>query len=102
MKKILLLLVITVFAVPAFAQTAHEYASVEFSPAIRKMGVFSTAAPSKVVDMKPIHMDKSELDIITFFNQVQDMEQQGWEVTSQEIVALEKGHMYVWILRKAK
>lgn len=60
------------------AQTVHEYASVEYSPAIRKMGVFSTSMPSKVVDMKPIHMDKSELDIITFFNEVQDMEKQGW------------------------
>ncbi len=102
MKKILIMLAITVLAAPVLAQTTHEYASVEFSPALRKMGVFSTTATSKVVDMKPIHMDKSELDIITFFNQIQDMEKEGWEVTSQEIVALEKGHMYVWILRRTK
>ena len=102
MRKILITIVLLVSAPLAFAQTTHEYASVEFSPALRKMGVFSTTAPGKVVDMKPIHMDKSAMDIITFFNEVQDMEQQGWEVTSQEIVALEKGHMYVWTLRKPK
>lgn len=102
MKKLILLLAFVGSATFGLAQTAHDYASVEFSPFLRKMGVFSTTFPSKVVDMKPIHMDKAELDIITFFNEVQDMEQMGWQVTSQSIVALEKGHMYVWTLRKPK
>ena len=103
MKKFLLTLCVVLCASLASAQTVYEYASVEFSPAIRKLGIFSTAMPSKVVDLKPVHMDKRELDIITFFNEVQDMERQGWEVTSQEIVALDKGvHMYVWTLRKLK
>lgn len=103
MKKLLLTLCMVVCTTLASAQTVYEYASVEFSPAIRKLGVFSTAAPTKVVDLKPVHMDKRELDIITFFNEVQDMERSGWEVTSQEIVALDKGvHMYVWTLRKPK
>lgn len=102
MKKFLVASAFVLVASFTSAQTVHEYASVEYSPAIRKMGVFSTSMPSKVVDLKPIHMDKSELDIITFFNEVQDMEKQGWEVSSQEIVALEKGHMYVWTLRKLK
>ncbi|MBK8497565.1 MAG: hypothetical protein IPL52_01800 [Flavobacteriales bacterium] len=112
MKKILILLAFAGIASFASAQSdapsteekpvVHEYVSVEFSPALRKMGVFSTSFPNKVVDMKPIHMDKSELDIITFFNEVQELERQGWQVSSQAIVALEKGHMYVWSLRKAK
>ena len=102
MKKLLVLLFL---ALPFFvsAQTQHEYASVEFSPAIRKLGVFSTAMPAKVVDLKPINMDKRELDIIIFFQEVQDMEKQGWEVDTKDIVALDKGvHMYVWTLRKPK
>ena len=112
MNKIILSLAFASIASFASAQSSapsegvkpveHEYASVEFSPALRKMGVFSTSFPNKVVDMKPIHMDKSELDIITFFNEVQELERQGWEVSSQAIVALEKGHMYVWSLRKVK
>ena len=112
MKKIILLLALASTTTFASAQSGaasaderpviHEYASVEFSPSLRKMGVFSTSFPNKVVDMKPIHMDKSELDIITFFNEVQDLERQGWEVSSQAIVALEKGHMYVWSLRRVK
>lgn len=103
MKKLLLTLCMVAFATWSTAQTVYDYASVEFSPAIRKLGVFSTAMPSKVVDLKPIHMDKRELDIITFFSEVQDMERLGWEVTSQDVVALDKGvHMYVWTLRKPK
>lgn len=102
MKKFLVLL-FTVLASFATAQTVHEYASVEFSPAIRKLGVFSTVLPGKVVDLKAVHMSKRDLDIISFFQEVQDLEKQGWEVTSQEIVALDKGvHMYVWTLRKPK
>lgn len=99
-------LFLTLFLVAATcvsAQTVHEYASVEFSPAIRKLGIFSTTAPSKVVDLKPLHMDKRELDIVAFFQEVQNMEAQGWEVTGQDVVALDKGvHMYVWTLRKTR
>lgn len=103
MKKLIVSFAFVLVGAFAHAQAAHEYASIEFSPAIRKLGVFSTAAPGKVVDLKTVHMDKRELDIISFFHEVQDMEAQGWEVTSQEIVALDKGiHMYVWTLRKAK
>jgi len=103
MKKILVALAFSLSALVGTTQTVHEYASVEYSPAIRKLGVFSTAAPNKIVDLKVVHMDKSELDMVTFLNEVQDMEQQGWEVMEQDIIALEKGmHMYVWTLRKPK
>ncbi len=102
MRKLLLILSLAA-AVSASAQSVHEYASVEFSPAIRKLGIFSTASPSKVVDLKPLHMDKRELDIVAFFQEVQNMEAQGWEVTGQDVVALDKGiHMYVWTLRKPR
>lgn len=101
--KTLLFAICLSFAGMASAQTVHDYASIEFSPAIRKLGVFSTAFPNKVVDLKVLHMDKREQDINTFFSEVQDLERQGWEVTAQEIVALDKGvHMYVWSLRKAR
>ena len=74
MNKLLATLVFALFTVLAWGQTVHEYASVEFSPGLRKLGVFSTAAPAKVIDLKPVHMDRADLDIITFFNEVQDME----------------------------
>ena len=103
MKKFLITLIIAVCASLASAQTQHEYASIEFSPAIRKLGIFGTSMPSKVVDLKVVHMDKRELDILTFFQEVQDLEKQGWEVFSNDVVALDKGiHMYVWTLRKPK
>lgn len=103
MKKFLVTLVIAACASLASAQSVHEYASIEFSPAIRKLGIFGTSMPSKVVDLKVVHMDKRELDILTFFQEVQDMEKQGWEVFSNDVVALDKGiHMYVWTLRKPK
>ncbi|MCB9183701.1 MAG: hypothetical protein H6591_07260 [Flavobacteriales bacterium] len=103
MNKFLLVPLLSLISLTASAQTVHDYASIEFSPAIRKLGVFSTAFPNKVVDLKVLHMDKREQDINTFFSEVQDLERQGWEVTAQEIVALDKGvHMYVWSLRKAK
>lgn len=103
MKKIITVLALVLCTYGASAQTVHEWASVEYSPAIRKLGVFSTAAPNKIVDLKTVHMDKTEMDIITFFHEVQDMEQQGWEVTDQTIIALDKGqHMYAWTLRKPK
>ena len=102
MKRMILTSFIAL-ALSASAQTVHEYASVEFSPAIRKLGIFSTAMPGRVVDLKPINMDKRELDITVFFTEVQSLEKIGWEVSSQEIVALDKGvHMYVWTLRKPK
>ena len=102
MKKLLILLFLAVTA-SASAQTVHDFASVEFSPGIRKLGVFSTSMPNKVVDLKPLNMDKRELDMGVFFQEVQEMEKQGWEVTSQDVVALDKGvHMYVWSLRKSK
>lgn len=85
------------------AQTVHDYASVEFSPGIRKLGVFGTGIESKVVDLKPVNMDKSALDIQNFFAEVQGLEAQGWEVASQDVVALAKGmHMYVWVLRRPR
>ncbi len=103
MRTFTLVLAFLLGSAYASAQTVHDYASIEFSPAIRKLGVFSTAFPNKVVDLKVLHMDKREQDINTFFSEVQDLERQGWEVTAQEIVALDKGvHMYVWSLRKAK
>lgn len=103
MKNIIAALAFSAAAFSGSAQIVHEYASVEYSPAIRKLGVFATDAPNKVVDMKVVHMDRSDLDIVTFFNEVQDMEKRGWEVVEQDIVALDKGvHMYVWILRKPK
>lgn len=103
MRILTLASILLLSSVFASAQTVHDYASIEFSPAIRKLGVFSTAFPNKVVDLKVLHMDKREQDINTFFSEVQELERQGWEVTAQEIVALDKGvHMYVWSLRKAK
>lgn len=87
----------------ASAQAIHDYASVEFSPNLRKLGVFSTTLPEKVVDLKAMHMSKRGLDIVSFFQEVQELERQGWEVTSQDVVALDRGqHMYVWSLRKAR
>lgn len=103
MKKFLAALAFGISATFASAQTVHEYASVEFSPGLRKLGVFSTTAPEKVVDLKTVHMSKRNLDIISFFNEVQDLEAQGWVVSSREIVALDRGvHMYVWTLQKAR
>lgn len=103
MRKLLFSIALIAFATMASAQTVHDYTSIEFSPGIRKLGVFSTAFPNKVVDLKVLHMDKRDLDINTFFSEVQDLESKGWEVTSQDIVALDKGlHMYVWTLRKAR
>jgi len=102
MKKLLFILFIALGPLVS-AQTLHDFATVEFSPAIRKLGVFSSAMPSKVVDLKVVHMDKSQMDILSFFQEVQDMEKLGWEVTSQDVVSLDKGvHMYIWSMRKAK
>jgi hypothetical protein len=103
MKKLLVLALLLALATAGAAQTVHEYASVEFSPGIRKLGVFSTAAPSKVIDLKTVHMGKRELDMLSFFKEVQDLEGQGWQVLSQDVVALDKGvHLYVWTLRRPK
>jgi len=103
MKKLLTTLAFAVLAIAASAQTVYDYASVEFSPAMRKLGVFSTAFPNKVTDLKTVHMSKSELDMSSFLYEVQGMEEKGWEVVMQDIVALDKGvHMYVWTLRKPK
>lgn len=103
MRHLLLTIMLAACTFLVSAQAVHDYTSIEFSPAIRKLGVFSTAFPNKVVDLKVLHMDKREQDINTFFSEVQDLERQGWEVTAQEIVALDKGvHMYVWSLRKAR
>lgn len=102
MKKLLFIALLCASGAVS-AQSIHEYASVEFSPGLRKLGVFSTAMPEKVIDLKTVHMSKRELDIISFFREVQDLEQKGWEVTSQEVVALDRGlHMYVWTLRKPR
>jgi|GEM_PF-6667022 len=65
MKKSLVALAFSLGALAGSTRTVHEYASVEYSPAIRKLGVFSTAAPNKIVDLKVVHMDKSEQDVIT-------------------------------------
>ena len=103
MKKLMITLTCCAFALFGSAQVVHDFASVEFSPSIRKFGVFSTTAPSKVVDLKPLNMDKRDLDMVSFFHEIQDMEKQGWEVTGQDVVALQEGvHMYVWTLRRSK
>ncbi|MBK9176004.1 MAG: hypothetical protein IPM46_06615 [Flavobacteriales bacterium] len=103
MKKFLLAALLCAWGVAASAQSIHDYASVEFSPGIRKLGVFGTSIPAKVIDLKTVHMNKRDQDIITFFGEVQELERQGWEVTGQDVVALDRGlHMYVWTLRKAR
>ena len=103
MKKFLASIAFVAISFAAQAQTVHEYASVEFSPAIRKLGVFSTAFPSKITDLKTVHMSKSELDMSSFLYEIQNLEGKGWELISQDVVALEEGvHMYVWTLRKPK
>jgi hypothetical protein len=85
------------------AQAVHEHATVEFSPGLRKLGVFATSGTSKVVDLKTVNMGKRDLDIQVFFQAVQDLEREGWELTAQDVVALDRGvHLYVWSLRKAK
>lgn len=102
MKKLLFLLLL-VPTIQASAQTVHDYASVEFSPAIRKLGVFSTAFPAKIIELKTIHMNKLDQDIISFFQEVQQLEKEGWEMSSQNVLALDRGvHTYVWIMRKPK
>lgn len=102
MKQLLIVLLVAWSSVVS-AQTVHDYASVEFSPGIRKLGVFSTAMPAKVIDLKTVHMNKRDLDIISFFHEVQDLEKLGWELISQDVVALDRGlHMYVWVLRKPR
>ncbi|HRD52506.1 MAG TPA: hypothetical protein PKY96_07650 [Flavobacteriales bacterium] len=100
------LLITVLFALAssfALGQTVHDYASIEFSPGIRKLGVFGTGIPAKVIDLKAVNMSKRDLDINNFFQEVQELEKQGWEVTGQDVVALDKGvHMYVWTLRRLK
>ncbi|MFN3875670.1 MAG: hypothetical protein ACK4L7_07145, partial [Flavobacteriales bacterium] len=67
------------------------------------VGVFGTGIPSKVIDLKPLHMAKRDLDILAFFTQVQELEAQGWQLVSQDVVALDKGvHMYVWTMRRPR
>lgn len=103
MRALIFALLALAFAPCAHGQTVHDYASVEFSPGIRKLGVFGTGISSKVVDLKVVNMDKRAQDILVFFHEVQEMEQQGWEVTGQDVVALDKGvHMYVWTLRRPR
>jgi hypothetical protein len=103
MRHLLFTLLLAALAPTAFAQTVFDYASVEFSPGIRKLGVFGTGVETKVVDLKPINMDKGALDIQNFFREVQALEATGWEVTAQDVVALGKGsHMYVWVMRRPR
>ncbi|MFZ1694650.1 MAG: hypothetical protein WAT74_15745 [Flavobacteriales bacterium] len=103
MRHLLVTLFLCLVASYATAQTVHDYASVEFSPGIRKVGVFGTGIPAKVIDLKTVNMSKRELDMTNFFQEVQELEGQGWEVVGQDVVALDKGvHMYVWTLRKPK
>lgn len=103
MRYLLFTLLLLLLVPAAGAQTVHDYASVEFSPGIRKLGVFGTGLETKVVDLKPVNMDKSALDIQNFFAEVQGLEAQGWEVVAQDVVALAKGmHMYVWVLRRPR
>ncbi len=103
MNKLILACLLGLMAQALRAQTVHDYASVEFSPGIRKLGVFGTSLPSKVIDLKTLHMSKRDQDILTFFTEVQELERQGWQVASQDMVALDRGlHMYVWTLRKAR
>jgi hypothetical protein len=48
-------------------------------------------------------MAKRDQDILVFFQEVQELERQGWQLTGQDVVALDKGvHLYVWTLRRAR
>jgi hypothetical protein len=103
MKQLLFAICMGFLVSSAPAQSIHEYASVEFSPGIRKLGVFGTSLPAKVIDLKTVNTTKRDLDILVFFGEVQELERQGWELTSQDVVALDRGlHMYVWSLRKPR
>lgn len=103
MRHHILSTVFILFTAALSGQVVHDYASVEFSPGIRKLGVFGTGIPAKVTDLKAINMSKRDLDMLNFFQEVQELEKQGWEVTGQDVVALDKGvHMYVWTLRRPK
>lgn len=103
MSKHLFALLLGLFAGAAHAQSIHDYASVEFSPGIRKLGVFGTGIPAKVVDLKAVNMGKRDQDILVFFGEVQELERRGWEVVGHDVVALDRGlHMYVWTLRKGR
>lgn len=103
MKQLLLTICLMAFSSAVSAQTTYDYASIEFSPGIRKLGVFGTSLTAKVIDLKAVNMTKRDHDILVFFGEVQELEGQGWEVSSQDVVALDRGlHMYVWTLRKAK
>ncbi|MBK9148724.1 MAG: hypothetical protein IPM12_13020 [Flavobacteriales bacterium] len=103
MRHLILSTVFILFAAALSGQVVHDYASVEFSPGIRKLGVFGTGIPAKVIDLKTVNMSKRDLDMLNFFEEVQAMEQQGWEVAGHDVVALDKGiHMYVWTLRRLK
>lgn len=103
MKRLLLVSLLALAAAAMRAQAVHDYASVEFSPGIRKLGVFGTGIATKVVDLKALHMNKRDLDIQAFFAQVQELEAQGWQLMSQDVVALDKGvHLYVWTMRKPR
>ncbi|MBK6342389.1 MAG: hypothetical protein IPF41_07325 [Flavobacteriales bacterium] len=103
MRQLILSSAFMLIASVLSAQVVHDYASVEFSPGIRKLGVFGTGIPAKVTDLKAINMSKRDLDMLNFFQEVQELEKQGWEVTGQDVVALDKGvHMYVWTLRRLK
>lgn len=103
MRTLLTLLFAAALAASGTCQTVHDYASVEFSPGIRKLGVFGTGLAGKVVDLKTVNMAKRDQDILVFFQEVQELERQGWQLTGQDVVALDKGvHLYVWTLRRAR
>ena len=104
MHKIILPIVFALASFGASAQQVYDRISVDFSPAMRKLAVFSTLEPSVVIDLKMENMEKRDADIISFFLKLQELEAQGWETEVTQIYSTGKESipMYVWIMRKPK
>ncbi|MBK7945028.1 MAG: hypothetical protein IPJ85_06845 [Flavobacteriales bacterium] len=77
MKQLLLTICLMAFSSAVSAQTTYDYASIEFSPGIRKLGVFGTSLPAKVIDPKAVNMTKRDHDILVSSVRCRNW-RQGW------------------------
>ncbi len=104
MKKIIPGIALALASFGAQAQQVYDYISVDFSPAMRKLAVFSTLEPAIVTDLKMVNMEKRDADIISFFHKLQELEAQGWVMEATHIYSTDKENipMYVWIMRKPR
>ncbi|MEO8587742.1 MAG: hypothetical protein ABI432_00075 [Flavobacteriales bacterium] len=105
MNKFLTTLALALVATWVSAQTqVYDYISVDYSPAVRQLAVFSTLEGTSMTNLKVVNMDERDKDILVFFHKLQELEQKGWEVEATHIYSTDEKNipMYVWILRKPK